>query len=58
MKHVQAGVVVGGATLLTVLALTGLAHFVGGWSYAGIIIVAAVVVGIAAAVIDYLTEER
>ena len=57
MKHIQAGTLIGGVMLLVILVVTGLAHFVGGVA-AGVILTATVVVGIAAAVIDYLTEER
>ena len=57
MKHIEAGVTLMVVAFVVVFAVTGLAHFVGG-SMAGIIITAVVVIGIAGAVIDYLTEER
>lgn len=57
MKHVEAGIIVGAAVLAIILVVTGLNHFVGS-TWAGIILTATVVVTIAAAVIDYLTEER
>jgi len=57
MNHIQAGIFVGATMLTIILVITGLAHFVGG-SMAGIILTATVVVGVAAAVLDYLTEER
>ena len=57
MKHVEAGFIMGVAFLFAMLMFVGLIHFVG-WGAAGIIILAAVIVGIGAAVIDYLTEER
>ena len=57
MKHIEAGVTVGAAMLIIVLIVSGLAHFVGG-TWAGIILTAVVVVGIGAAVIDYITEEE
>jgi len=57
MKHIEAGVTMAAGFFLFVLAVTGLAHFVGG-VWAGIILTATVVVGIAIAVVDYITEER
>jgi hypothetical protein len=57
VNHIQAGIFVSTTMLIVVLVLTGLAHFVGG-TWAGIILTATVVVGVAAAVLDYLTEER
>lgn len=57
MIHVRAGLIIGGSFFLFALAAAGLIHFVG-LGMAGIIFLTAVVIGTAAAVIDYLTDEE